>query len=158
MSQVKSTLAVHSITRSAREVERTAVNGMRRVLFGLAASCCFVLAFLGALLPLLPTTPFLLLGFYCLSRVSSRWHQRLLRSHWATGVREWKEHRAISPSTRRTALASIAIVAALAFWGGAADAHVLMGVSLGTTIGVVALLRVPVRREVAGGEKDSPTA
>lgn len=110
-----------------------------------ASVACFVAALIGALLPLVPTTPFLLLGFFCLSRVSKRWHARLLESRWAAPVREWRAHRAIRKETRRIAFLSIALVAAIAVFAARSDWRALSIVALGTTIGCVVLYRVPVR-------------
>ena len=56
-----------------------------------------VLAVLGAVLPLLPTTPFVLLAAYCFSRSSPRLHGWLV-NHRVAGpmIRNWRDHRAIS--------------------------------------------------------------
>lgn len=113
--------------------------------FAIASVACFTAAIAGALLPLIPTTPFLLLGFFCLSRVSHRWHTRLMKSRWAAPVREWKAHRAIRKETRRIAFLSVALVAAIAILLASSDWRALLIVALGTTIGCVVLYRVPVR-------------
>jgi uncharacterized protein len=49
-----------------------------RVLFFLAGSLALVLAVVGAILPLLPTTPFLIIAAYCYARSSDRVHGWLL--------------------------------------------------------------------------------
>ena len=51
---------------------------MIKVLFNIAGTLALLLAILGIFLPLLPTTPFLLLASACYLRGSSRMHQWLL--------------------------------------------------------------------------------
>lgn len=52
----------------------------RRVLFFLAGSLSLVLGIIGIVLPLLPTTPFLLLAVFCYARSSARAHSWLLKN------------------------------------------------------------------------------
>lgn len=50
----------------------------------------------GALIPLVPTTPFLLLAVWAFSRSSRRFHRWLLEHRWfGPPVREWEAHRVI---------------------------------------------------------------
>ena len=51
-----------------------------RILFNVVGSLAVVLAILGIFLPLLPTTPFLLLASACYLRGSTRMHQWLLNN------------------------------------------------------------------------------
>ncbi|MCC6948416.1 MAG: YbaN family protein [Bradyrhizobiaceae bacterium] len=64
----------------------------------------------GAVLPLLPSTPFLLLAAYAFARSSPRLHAWLLE-HPAFGpvIDDWRRHRAIA---RRTKIAALAVIAA----------------------------------------------
>jgi uncharacterized membrane protein YbaN (DUF454 family) len=65
--------------------------------FYLALGACFVaLGFVGAFLPLLPTTPFLLLALACFARSSPALHDWLL-SHPIMGkyIRDWERDRSI---------------------------------------------------------------
>ncbi len=76
----------------------------------LALGLFFVgLGSVGAVLPLLPTTPFLLLAVYCASRSSPALHAWLY-SHPRFGplLRDWRDHRAIRPRAKATALVLVA--------------------------------------------------
>ncbi|MSR63533.1 MAG: DUF454 family protein [Planctomycetes bacterium] len=50
-----------------------------RTLYLSVGALFFALAALGAVLPVLPTTPFLLLTSWCLARSPPTWHARLRR-------------------------------------------------------------------------------
>jgi uncharacterized membrane protein YbaN (DUF454 family) len=60
-----------------------------------------VLGTIGIFLPLLPTTPFLLLAAACFVRSSERLYQWLLNHKWfGSYIRNYREHRAISLRTK----------------------------------------------------------
>ena len=74
-------------------------------------------AIAGAALPLLPTTPFLLVAAFAFARSSPRMHQWLI-DHAVFGplINDWREHGAISGRAKFWALASMAAVVALSVW------------------------------------------
>ena len=80
-------------------------------LYNIAGCTCVGLAFLGLFLPLLPTTPFLLLAAYFFSKGSARLHYWLI-THRRLGpiIRDWHENRVIRPGAKRTAAVMIILI------------------------------------------------
>ena len=90
---------------------------MRR--FYLAMGFSFVaLGFVGAFVPVLPTTPFLILAATCFARSSPRLERWLLdHPRFGPTLRAWREHGAIPRSAKLMALAGTGIGFML-FWLG----------------------------------------
>lgn len=66
------------------------------------------LAGMGALLPVLPTTPFLILASGCFYRSSPEWRTWLLRLPvWGPVLLHWETHRAVKPRTKVAAVVMI---------------------------------------------------
>jgi len=85
------------------------VAGSGFVLVGLA----------GIFLPVLPTTPFLLVAAACFARASRRFYNALLNSRlFGPAILEWHEHRAIAWRTKLTAIAlmSLTLAASIVFF------------------------------------------
>lgn len=104
---------------------------IRRVLWivlGLTATGCGIA---GIVLPLVPTTPFMLLAAFAFARSSPRLHNWLI-SHPRFGppIHAWRAHGAISRKTK---------IAAIAFMIGSLLLSVAVGVS-GTVIAVQAIV------------------
>ena len=84
-----------------------------------AGSLCVVLGIIGIFLPLLPTTPFMLLAAACFARSSRRFHDWLLANRtFGPLISEWERHRSIPRRTKLTAIAlmSLTLAVSIAFF------------------------------------------
>lgn len=67
-----------------------------------AGFAALILAVAGIVLPVLPTTPFVLLAAACFARSSKYFHDKLLANRIAGPIiREWVEHRSIPGRVKR---------------------------------------------------------
>lgn len=66
------------------------------------------LGIVGAVLPILPTTPFLILALACFANSSPHFHQVLLNNRWfGAALKQWEENRAISRTAKIKAMLMI---------------------------------------------------
>ena len=118
---------------------------LMRVLFMSLGVVALTLGILGAVLPVLPTTPFILLSAACFARSSERFHGWLL-GHRIAGpiIRDWQEHRSMPPGVKPWAfgLMALSFGASMLMMNSAWHRAMLAGLAL--ILGVF-LWRVPVR-------------
>ena len=85
---------------------------MKRPVFRLLGLLSVALGVVGAVLPLLPTTPFLILAAYFFARSHPEWEAKLL-AHPTVGpsILAWRDHGAIPGGAKRLATVLLAISA-----------------------------------------------
>ncbi|WP_205952805.1 DUF454 family protein [Pantoea stewartii] len=90
---------------------------MQRIVLLTLGWLAIVLGILGIVLPLLPTTPFMLLAAWCFARSSPRFHHWLLwKSPFGRYIRHWQQHRGIPPGAKSRAIVLIVATFALSLW------------------------------------------
>ena len=81
-----------------------------RGLFLVAGLAFVAIGVVGAFLPVLPTTPFMLLAAACFARASTRFYNWLLNNPaFGPTILEWRRHRSIPYRTKLTAIALMAV-------------------------------------------------
>ena len=90
---------------------------MQRILLLSLGWLAIVLGTLGIVLPLLPTTPFVLLAAWCFARSSPRFHHWLLwKSAFGRYIRHWQQHRAMPPGAKMRAMLLIVITFSISIY------------------------------------------
>jgi len=102
-------------------------------------------AVLGIFLPLLPTTPLLLLAAACFANSSEKCHQWLL-NHNVFGpiIRNWHESRCIPRKAKAVAIASIVIFGGYAIGFAIENLYIRIPGAAILFIGLAFVLRIPV--------------
>lgn len=115
-----------------------------RILFALLGGISLALGVIGAFLPVLPTTPFVLLSACLFSKSSPRLHGWMINHPWfGTLIRDWQTHKGLRLKVRRRALWMMAIsfsfsILIVPLW------QVKVGLVLTFIVLLVWFLRLPV--------------
>ena len=90
---------------------------MLRTTYVAAGHASLAIGCIGIFVPLLPTTPFVLLAALCYSRGSERFHS-WIEGHPRFGpmIRSWREHRAIGPRAKLAAATAVLLSVAFSVW------------------------------------------
>ena len=82
---------------------------MIRAGYAVIGVLALLLGAVGVALPLLPTTPFLILAAFCFARSNPSFERWLLESPtFGSAIRDWRERGAISRKGKRAAVAMLA--------------------------------------------------
>lgn len=87
-----------------------ATPALLRLCFGLAGTVALVVGVIGIVVPLLPTTPFVLLAAYCYARASTTAYRLLIHNRlFGPMIHNWQHRRCIAPRSKATAIALVAL-------------------------------------------------
>lgn len=96
----------------------------QRVLWALAGGVALALGVIGIVLPLLPTTPFVLLAAFSFARSSVRYeHWLLTHPRFGPMVHDWRAYRAVPLRAKQLAWVMMVASSALAWWTLPARVH-----------------------------------
>ena len=135
---------IENIDVSDQDAESLVVRGAKRPLYLVFAGLTFVLGVLGALLPVLPATPFLLLTSFFLVRSSPRLNARLRRSRvFGPILTDWEDHGGVRRHVKIQAV--MVVVSSVAATIMLADLPLFANIGVGCLagIGVVVILKLP---------------
>jgi uncharacterized membrane protein YbaN (DUF454 family) len=86
---------------------------MKKIVYLILGHICLVLGVVGAFLPILPTTPFLLLAAYFYSKSSDKLHQWIINhKYFGPPLKDWQEKGVIGMKAKIIATVMIALVMA----------------------------------------------
>ena len=118
-------------------------TGIRRRLYVVLGLFFVGIGILGAFLPVLPTTPWLLLASYCFARSSPRLEAWLRRTpYFGSLIRDWEVHRGVRPRVKATAiLIVVLVIGSTVLFSGAPEWGKWSAISL-ASVGVFCILFV----------------
>jgi len=83
---------------------------MKRLIWLVAGCSCFITGVLGIIIPLLPTTPFMLLAAFAFARSSETLHRWLLdHPRFGRSIRDWNAYGAIARKAKYAAVFAILV-------------------------------------------------
>lgn len=76
-------------------------ENIKRSLYLLFGILFFLIGIIGIFIPILPTTPFMILSAACFAESSQRFHKMLLNNRWfGEDLRQWEENKTMKRSTK----------------------------------------------------------
>jgi len=79
-------------------------KSLKRTVFLVFGSLFFILGLIGVILPILPTTPFMILSAACFAESSPRFHQFLLHNRWfGEDLQRWERNKTMKRTTKKRA-------------------------------------------------------
>lgn len=124
-----------------------------RLLLIIGGTVCVALGIVGMFIPILPTTPFLLLATACYIRSSERFYRWLVGNHWVGKyIRSYREGKGIPKSQKALALLALWLtIGASAFFAVSQWwlRVLLFLIALGVTIHILKLKTYRAEKEAA---------
>lgn len=135
-------------------IERNNKKILPKIILIIFGSLAVILGLIGMFLPLLPTTPFLLLAAICFAKSSKRLHKALLNNRWCGEyIRNYQEKKGITLKHKVYTLLLLwlsigytAIFIISTFW----TKLLLFAIAVGVTFHIVMLKTCKITKETVG--------
>ena len=125
---------------------------MTRIILISAGFLCVALGALGLVLPVMPTTPFLLLAAACFARSSPRFYDWLLNLRlFGTLIRNWQQTRSIPIRAKLLAIVTIVVL------GGSSVIFFIEKTFFRILVTVILLLHIAFIASIRSSEVVQPT-
>jgi len=117
------------------------MEGLKRALLIALGTLCVALGVLGVFLPILPTTPFLLLAAFCYGRSSKRFYNWLMTNRWCGRyIRNYREGKGIPLRQKMLTITLLWLTIGFTAWWAVSLwwlRLILLGIAVGVTIHLV---------------------
>lgn len=139
------TVTTSSEPNPERPPDKVAVaRGIKKILFLILATGCLLLGAAGAVLPGLPTTPFLLLTSYFLVRSSPRLNAALLSSRFFGPIlRDWQQKGTVRADVKIQAVTAVVLAVGVSIYLSGASFWPTVAVVFLASVGVIVILKLP---------------
>ncbi len=128
---------------------------MKRTLYKPLGFLFLLLGLIGIPLPVLPSTPFILLAAWFFARSSERWHAWLLASDlFGPLINDWEQNRCISLRTKVVAIISMLIAGGISVGFAIEDFRLRLATLALLAIGCATVLSIKTCN--SGGKKREP--
>ena len=125
---------------------------VKRQLYKPLGFLCLALGGLGLVLPVLPTTPLVLLAAWFFAQSSEKWHRKLLASElFGPLIRNWEQHRCIPLRTKIVAISAMLVAGSASITFAMESPALRIATGLLMAIGALTLLSI----KTCPGAKDS---
>ncbi len=134
------------------------IHILKRHVYLLLGGVFFITGLIGVVLPLLPTTPFMILAAACFAKSSPRFHQALLNNRWiGEDLRRWDREHTMLRRTKKRATWVIVIMFTISI-AILHDSHGLQLMLVGIALLLLFFLwRVPESKAETSAQSDQHT-
>ncbi len=135
----------HRLELLAESLAVTVNRIVRQIFFGGLACGSFFMAWVGVLVPGIPTIPFVILTVYFAEKASPTLRGYFLRSPLlGPAMRDWHEHRAIRRSSQIQALAFTGLLVVVSLSVATPSTGLYIGIAIMSSLGVYLIVSLPV--------------
>ena len=140
----------HRLELLAESLAVTANRILRQIFFGGLACGSFIMAWVGVLVPGIPTIPFIILTGYFADKASPTLHGYFLKSPLlGPAMRDWHTHRAIRRSSQLQALVFTGLLVGVTLAVAPPSTELYLAMGLMGSLSVYLILRLPVIDQIA---------